>query len=392
MNLGFQLDVHTHTMGSVRRGIGRLVRAVWVLGPALALSACSQYQPFDSAADLSAKLTQAGVTIRDAPPEVPFALPPDLVKFLDDRLKPGPNEDRRVTQVTEFIFGRLNLQYALAPTRSAAGTYRAQQGNCMSFTNLFVGIARHQRLAPFYVNVTDQQKWSVRDGMVVSQGHIVAGLYVKGQLRTYDFLPYEVKAYKKFKPIDDVTAAAHYYNNLGAEALLAGDIETAGPYLTLATRIAPKFVKATNNLGVLLTRRGEVASAIEVYQKGLEIEPDDVALRTNLASLYQKQGRGVEAQALLAELDVANNTNPFYFVYQSEMALARGDSEKALELLREALRRDTEVPEVHLGFVKVFLARGDLERARYHLERALRLDATNEQARRYAVLLARPAS
>ena len=56
--------------------------------------------------------------------------------------------------------------------------------------------------------------------MVVSQGHIVAGMYLDGVLRTFDFLPYRQKAYKDFKPIDDLTAAAHYYNNLGAEALL----------------------------------------------------------------------------------------------------------------------------------------------------------------------------
>jgi predicted Zn-dependent protease len=114
-----------------------------------------------------------------------------------------------------------------------------------------------------------------------------------------------------------------------------------------------------------------------------------VALRTNLAGLYQRLGRSPEAEVLLAEIEGVNNRNPFYFVYQSELALGRGDSERALELLRQALRRDTEVPEVHLAFVKVFLARGEVERARHHLERALKLDATNEQARRYAVLLGR---
>ena len=114
-----------------------------------------------------------------------------------------------------------------------------------------------------------------------------------------------------------------------------------------------------------------------------------MAVRTNLAGLYQRLGRNPEAQELLTEIEGVNNRNPFYFVYQSELALGRGDSDKALDFLREALRRDTEVPEVHLGFVKVFLARGELERARHHLERALKLDATNEQARRYAVLLGR---
>ncbi len=48
---------------------------------------------------------------------------------------------------------------------------------------------------------------------------------------------------------------------------------------------------------------------------------------------------------------------------------------------------DSEVPEVHLGFVKFYLALGDVEKARYHLERALKLDSTNPDALGYAKLL-----
>ncbi len=60
---------------------------------------------------------------------------------------------------------------------------------------------------------------------------------------------------------------------------------------------------------------------------------------------------------------------------------------QALEFMREALRRDSEVPEVHVGLVKVYLALGEMGKARHHLERALRLDATNQEARRFAVML-----
>ena len=52
-----------------------------------------------------------------------------------------------------------------------------------------------------------------------------------------------------------------------------------------------------------------------------------------------------------------------------------------------ALRLDSELPEVHLGLVKVYLALGDLEKARHYLGRALKLDATNQDALQYARLL-----
>jgi Flp pilus assembly protein TadD len=113
-----------------------------------------------------------------------------------------------------------------------------------------------------------------------------------------------------------------------------------------------------------------------------------VPLLNNLARAYQETGREEEAETLLARLEEVNESNPYFFVYRGEVALARGDIDLALERMRHALRIDSENPEVHVGLAKVFLARADLARARFHIDRALRLDATHDEARRYAALLA----
>jgi len=353
----------------------------------VALGACAAYQPFDSGGDLRQRMSERLGEERAETVAVPFALDPALVEDVERRLARRGTELRRVTEVVDFIFDRLDLQYSLLPTRNAVETYRAREGNCLSFVNLFIGLARHQELAPFYVEVTDHQRWNYREGMVVSQGHIVAGMYVQGELQTYDFLPYRPKSYKAFHPIDDLTAAAHYYNNLGAEALMAGDFERAEAMVQLATDLAPGFVKGINNLGVLLVRRGRLAEAEAVYRRGLELDPEDVALLTNLAGLEQRLGQREAAAATLARIEGKNNTNPFFFVARGEMALAAGDTRQALQQMAEALRRDSEVPEVHLGLVKVYMAMGDVDRARHHLARAVKLDATNGEARRLATLL-----
>lgn len=352
---------------------------------------CSEYRRFDSAAYLRSEYAQRIGPQAAAALAVPFELSPELRAELESRLRRTSGERRTLKQVIDFIFDRLDLQYELAPTRNAAETFRTRRGNCLSFVNLFVGIAREQGLAPFYVEVTDYQKWSSRDGMVVSQGHIVAGMYLEGQLETYDFLPYRPKGYKDFKPIDDLTAAAHFFNNLGAEALLAGDAETARRLLTTATEIAPRFEKALNNLGVLLARGGEPERALELYRRGLEAAPDNPTILTNMVRLYQQLGRTEEAVLLASRIEEGNTTNPFFFVYQGEMALGRGDTAAALDLMARALRQDSELPEVHLGLVKVYLALGDMERARHHLDRALKLDATHPEARRYAAMLGKAA-
>jgi tetratricopeptide (TPR) repeat protein len=357
---------------------------------ALLAGGCTQYKSFDSIGYLRQQYAQQVGAAEAGRIEIPFELNPEIRAELEkiQRLS-SSSELRRINQVTSFIFDGLDLKYELRPTRNAVATYHTRKGNCLSFVNLFVGVARERGLSPFYVEVTDYQKWNHREGMVVSQGHIVGGLYLDGILRTFDFLPDRRKAYKEFKPIDDLTAAAHYYNNLGGEALMEGDLETARGYLETATRIAPDFEKAINNMGVVLARGGEPERALELYRRGLEVDPENATILTNMTRAYQQLGRSKEAEDLLARIEATNTTNPFFFVYQGEMALSRGDNRKALEYMTKALRQDSEVAEVHVGFVKVYMALGEMDKARHHLERALKLDATHDEATLYARLMGR---
>ncbi|HVG08449.1 MAG TPA: tetratricopeptide repeat protein [Thermoanaerobaculia bacterium] len=365
----------------------RILRRPLLLAALLAAAACVQYQDFDSAGHLRQQFSERVGPERSASIEIPYEITPELRAALEQRLRQAPSERSKINEVLRFIFEDLDLNYSLTPTRNAVQTYETKKGNCLSFVNLFVGVARELGLNPFYVEVTDYQKWNHREGMVVSQGHIVGGMYLEGELKPYDFLPYRAKAYRDFKPIDDLTAVAHYYNNLGAEALMAGDLPTALRHLEVATAIAPKFEKGLNNMGVALARSGQYDKALEWYQKGLEIDPENPMILTNLTRLYQQTGRAKEADELLARLEASNESNPFFFVYQGEMALSRGENEKAIAYMVRALRQDSELPEVHVGFVKVYVALGDLEKARHHLERALKLDATNQDALAYARLI-----
>lgn len=364
------------------------------MAPVLLISgscALQPYQPFDSRADLQQRYTERLGAGRAASVRIPFALTPEILAATEAHLSPAGGEKRRTEGVLDFIFSGLGLTYSLTPTRDAAETFEARQANCLSFVHLFIGIARQQRLNPFYVEVEDFQRWNYRDGVVVSQGHIVAGMYIDGELSTFDFLPGRPKSYRKFRPIDDLTAMAHHYNNLGAEALLAGQAARARELLEIAYDLAPDFDKAINNLGVLMLRSGDLEEAAALYEEAIELHPDNVPLLSNLARAYQELGRVDAAGELLERIEAIDASNPFLLVYRGEVALAQGDPRQALEHMRRALRLDSELPQVHVGLVKVYLALGETGKARHHVERALHLDATDDEARRYAVLLSQTA-
>ncbi len=365
--------------------LGRAIRAF----PLALAAGCAGYVPFDGASAAEAEFERRlGAGWEDVV-VVPFALDDELREAIDERISPAGSETSRRDAVLDFIFGRVGLEYELTPTRTAMQAFAEARGNCLSFVNLFVAIGRERRLNPFFVEVEDYQRWNYQDGVVVSRGHIVAGMYVNGKMATYDFLPYRPKSYRAFRPITDLAAVGHYYNNLGAEALMADDLDAAERWLDIATRLTPDFDKAVNNHGIALLRRGRLDDAARILEQGLELHPDSVPLLTNLVRAYQLQARHDRAGELLDVLEDMNRASPFFYVYRGDAALAAGDAVTALDYMRRALRADAELPEVHVGLVRVYLAVGRTAEARHHVQRALRLDATHEEARRYAALIQR---
>jgi tetratricopeptide (TPR) repeat protein len=357
-------------------------------GLTAAQGGCSQNQTaFDSGGYVRGEIVQQAGPEISSQIEIPFAIDDEVRTAFHSFTRLGAKEHERASELVDFIFRQLGLTYERTPTRDAMATYHQRKGNCLSFVNLFVGMAREIRLNPFYVEVTDYQRWNHQEGMVISQGHIVAGMYLDGSLKTFDFIPYQEKAYRNFRPISDLTAVAHYYNNLGAEALIAGNVAEARRLVTLATRVAPRFPNALNNLGVCMVRTGDLAGALEKYQLALAGDPGNSIVMTNMMRVYQEQGRVKEAAEIEVKVEAANTGNPFFFLYLGEMALARGETAKALDHMVHALRLQNDLAEVQLGLVKVYLAQGDMEHARHFLARALEIDATDKEAQKYARLL-----
>ena len=349
--------------------------------------ACAEAPSFDSTAHLKGRIAEnlGGSTAPTA--DLPFELEPAILAELESKLDARGDERRRARRIVELILDDLGLEYSTYPTLTASETYHSRSGNCLSFVNLFVGLARHVGLAPIYVEVIDRRGWSHREGMVVSHGHIVAGLWIDGELELFDFLPYRPRVYRRLEPLEDLRAVAHFYNNLGAEALLGGRLGKASEHLELVRRIDPNFATGLNNLGVALVRQGNRDQAAQIYRRGLELQPSNVPLLSNAARLAKLQGRAREAEDLLERLRQTRLESPYFYLTLGEQALARDQPAQALDNMREALRRGSELPEVHLGLVKTYLGLGDLRKARHHLARASKLDSTHPEIRDYERLL-----
>ena len=112
------------------------------------VAACSQYKPFNSVGFIRQQYAQQVGAQAAAQLTVPFELDGEVRAAMEKHMRPVPSELRQVNQVLQFIFEDLSLHYSLTPTHDAIATFRTHQGNCLSFVNLFVGVARTKRSAP----------------------------------------------------------------------------------------------------------------------------------------------------------------------------------------------------------------------------------------------------
>jgi tetratricopeptide (TPR) repeat protein len=81
------------------------------------------------------------------------------------------------------------------------------------------------------------------------------------------------------------------YRDLGLIAAENGNIGSAVAFLEGALELAPQWTELYEILGRLLLGAGDMARAVELCEMGVSKNPQDPALRNQLASLYQEAVR-----------------------------------------------------------------------------------------------------
>ncbi len=316
-------------------------------------------------------------------------LSPRMARFLIRHVSPRKAPNDRVDDLMDAIFGRkgLGITYEGTATLTAAETFEARQGNCLSFTILFVAMARHLGLDAYFLEVDEVISWDRRGEVVVRNQHMIVEVEVENGRRRLDFLPEAEKRYRAVKRISDRRALAHYHNNLGVEALAAGDVEAALAHLGRATSTDATFSHAWTNLGVAQRHGGAAAAAEASYLQALELDSEPAAL-ANLASLYLATGRASEAAPLRRKIEDHLKRNPFHHFRLGTASVRSGVVAPALRHFREAVRRLPGEPEFHAGLADALARLGEVEKARRSYQKALELAEDESDKERFRQRLA----
>jgi Tfp pilus assembly protein PilF len=274
-------------------------------------------------------------------------------------------------------------------TYTAIEAFEARTGNCVSFTNLFIALARSVGYSVRAALVIEPGDVEEEGELIVVNNHIVAVYQHDRGATIFDFNRAAERRIVGLDIIGDPVVTGVYLNNRGAEELFAGRAEAALRHLETAVKLAPEFAAAYGNLGIVRRRLGDVEGAFAAYRRALEIEPRHSTILTNLAVLYRALGREVEARAALRAADL-RGASPYLLIIRGDFELAEGRHREALRLYGQAARMSPGLPGPWLAIARAEIARGRTGRARKALHRVLEIDPENELAARLLEELALP--
>ena len=322
-----------------------------------------------------------------------FELDDDMRAFIEEHVRSDRANRNRLRRLLSGMVetGLMSLDYDDARTKTARETFHDRVGNCMSFTALFVALAREANLDVTFQTVDVPPIWYTDSELVILNNHVNALVtQTFGKRTVVDFNVMEMKGDYETRPVSDDYALALYFNNLAMDSLRAGDRLESFRLLKKSIETYPRIAGSWANLGVIYSRNSVEAHAIAAYEVALDLDKDHRPSLVNLSALYKRMGDTENAEHYARITKRYQEQNPYYHYYHAIAAYNTGDLASASERLRRAIKlKDSE----HKFFkLKGMIAerQGDAASAIASFEQALELavyaDARRDYDNKIAVL------
>jgi Flp pilus assembly protein TadD len=296
----------------------------------------------------------------------------DMLAFLDDNV----NRDHgRTLKLHELLYaviteGSFGLEYDEI-TRTAQETFAARLGNCLSFTNMFVAMAREVGIEVTYQEIDIPPNWSLQGGSYMLSRHVNVIVNLgAGESREVDFNIDDFQSSYDRRLITDERALAYYYSNIAAEHMQKKDTLEALRYFRKALATDARLAPAWSNLGALYSRAGFFKYAEAAYVHALEINPEELVAMSNLGHLYEYLGHAELAEWYSKQSHRHRMRNPYYRYNLAHKAFLAKDYDSAIRHLKVSVRKKKSEDTFYFLMGLSYLQKGDESRAHRWLEKA----------------------
>ncbi|MEE8584673.1 MAG: tetratricopeptide repeat protein [Acidobacteriota bacterium] len=336
---------------------------------------------------LAASLGAQPAALENLPAEEGIlALNEGMKRFLESKIDLNDPPRARLESLVSAVFheSTLGFTYQEGQTRTAAETFAQRGGNCLSFTTMFIALARQAGLDARFHEVDIAPVWSKRGKVVVVGRHINVVAYVDGVPFEVDLVPSLSRIRVGRRTVPDRRGFAHYYSNKGVDLLSQGSLLPALRHFEMATQSDPAASFAWGNLAVVQAKLGRDLAAESSYLRAIKASRGNLAAIHNLALFYQSSGREGKARKYWKKAKKFRNKNPYHHFNLGEEAFRSGNFNEAVKHYKSALRRKSEEHLFHFALAKAYAQLGEVEQVRKSLRKAHKHARETAWAERYS--------
>ena len=265
----------------------------------------------------------------------------EMRRFVADLLE-VPNKTSRFWKLLQRMrdIGNLRSRYDAYSNLTAQDAFAEKRGNCLSFSSLFIALAREAGFDASYQLVEIPPDYDSIDGMVVLNRHINVRVDdVPGRSPvTIEFSKEYANSIHTRRVVDDRFALGLHYNNIAFSHARDGDQRSALVYLRKAIDQTPDNPDLWTNLGAFYAGRGHFDHAISAHSRGLVLDANHGPAIRGLANAHEALGENASARFYARRMAHSKIRDGYTYYILALRAHRSEMTAESLELVSHAIR------------------------------------------------------
>jgi tetratricopeptide (TPR) repeat protein len=283
-----------------------------------------------------------------------------------------------------------HVRYDAEATLTAEQAFLQRRANCLSYTLLFVALAREVEIPVTFNEVDVPPIWDLGDDRTsLLYRHINARIDLLREHRVVDVSGGEYDPGYPQRVIADAAALAQFYNNRAVELRLKRRDADALGYALRALELSPDAAYLWGNLASLYLQDGNPRAARIAVTQALRLDPSSMMGYDTAAQVYEQLGERHLARYFHQRAQDFLEQNPYHHYQLALVALRDGDKDLAYSETRLAIERYSKDARFYFLMAVVLEQMGKDGLASHSMRVAMDLTADPAQQARYKSKFAR---
>tara|TARA_R110000787_G_scaffold39879_1_gene99503 strand:- start:301 stop:1455 length:1155 start_codon:yes stop_codon:yes gene_type:complete len=278
-------------------------------------------------------------------------------------------------------------------TYTASEAMSKNSGNCMSLAILTTAFARLIDVDMDYRKIHSLPMYEKHGNIILSSVHVQSLLYdpsfepeknyvyIRRPAIIIDYFPQADNIPSKILNSDNFLAM--YYVNKAAEFYIESDLDTAFAYAKRAYNIDHQSVTAMNLLALLFKRKGDQASAEQLYLAAIKSKDINISVLDNYIVLLKQQGRMNLARNVKRSIADIYDPNPYHWLEKAQSAKLANEYEDAERFYLKVIKLAPYVKQAYFELHEVYLLQDKRQLAIATLKQSLFWLHEPKQKRQY---------